>query len=396
MGDLTLTNLAEDIYSAADTVGREAVGFIPSVTMNASSKEASVGDTVKAAVTAEAPAFVDIADGLMSVPEGSNQSVIADTFQLTNAKAVQIPMGAEKELQLRNSGSYETVYGDLIQQAMRKLTNQMESDLFVEIKNNASRALGTVGTDPFAFTATTTGLEQAAKMRRLLVDNGMPDDDYSLVLNTIAGGTFRASRTNAFADNAGTADFRQNGTLQKVFGANVRESSQSATHTAGSEDAWAIKQAAHELVGQTTLTVDAGGGGTILNGDIITNASDTQSGYVISSDTQTASGNAEGDIIINGSKGILVKALDNDVVTRVADYESNLMFHRRAAELAMRAPAAPTGGDAATDSIIVQDPASGLVFEVRIYKGYRKSMIEVAAVWGVKAWKSDFIGNIYQ
>jgi hypothetical protein len=43
--DLTLDNLATDIYTAADTVGREAVGFIPSVTMNADSTRAAVGDT---------------------------------------------------------------------------------------------------------------------------------------------------------------------------------------------------------------------------------------------------------------------------------------------------------------------------------------------------------------
>ena len=393
--DLTLTNLANDIYVAADTVGREAVGFIPSVTMNADSTRAAVGDTIKAAVTSEAPAFVDISNGNMVIPEGTSQTVTASSFQLTNAKAIQIPMGAEKELQLRNAGTYETVYGDLVQQAMRKLANQMESDLFVEAKNNASRALGTVGTDPFAFSATTTGLEQAAKMRRLLVDNGMPTDDVSVVLNTQAGGSFRASRTNAFADHAGTADFRNNGTLANLFGASVRESSQSALHTAGTEAALAINLGTHELVGQTELTVDAGGG-TILNGDIITNASDTTSGYVISSDTQTASGAAGGNIIINGSKGILVQADDDDVVTRVASYQSNLMFHRRALELGMRAPALPSVGDAADDAILVQDPISGLVFEVRIYKGYRKSMIEVAACWGVKAWKSDFIGNIYQ
>ncbi len=393
--DLTLTNLANDIYVAADTVGREAVGFIPSVTMNADSTRAAVGDTIKAAVTSEAPAFVDISNGLMSVPEGSDQTVTASTFQLTNAKAIQIPMGAEKELQLRNAGTYETVYGDLVQQAMRKLANQMESDLFVEAKNNASRALGTVGTDPFAFSATTTGLEQAAKMRRLLVDNGMPTDDVSVVLNTQAGGSFRASRTNAFADHAGTADFRNNGTLANLFGASVRESSQSALHTAGTEAALAINNNSNELVGQTELTVDAGSG-TILNGDIITNAGDTTSGYVISSDTQTASGAAGGNIIINGSKGILVQADDDDVVTNIGNYQSNLMFHRRALELGMRAPALPSVGDAADDAILVQDPISGLVFEVRIYKGYRKSMIEVAACWGVKAWKSDFIGNIYQ
>jgi len=44
--------------------------------------------------------------------------------------------------------------------------------------------------------------------------------------------------------------------------------------------------------------------------------------------------------------------------------------------------------------LTVQDTNSGLVFEVRVYKGYRKTMIEVAAAWGVKAWKPDFIATL--
>ena len=69
-------------------------------------------------------------------------------------------------------------------------------------------------------------------------------------------------------------------------------------------------------------------------------------------------------------------------------------MHRRALELAIRAPAVPEGGDLADDSLIVQDQRSGLVFEVRVYRGYRKSMIEVGVAWGVKAWKPDFIATL--
>ena len=134
MTTLTLTNLANDIYVAADTVGRELTGFIPAVTTNTASTRAAVGDNVTAAFTAEAGALQDIGEGAMSVPEGIAQSVTGQTLNLTNAKAVQIPMGAEKEMQLRNAGHYETVYGDLIKQAMRKLTNAMEADLAAAAK----------------------------------------------------------------------------------------------------------------------------------------------------------------------------------------------------------------------------------------------------------------------
>lgn len=57
----------------------------------------------------------------------------------------------------------------------------------------------------------------------------------------------------------------------------------------------------------------------------------------------------------------------------------------------MRAPASPAGGDAAVDVMMVQDPHSGLVFEISVYKGFKKSMIYVGSVWGFKAWKPDAI-----
>ena len=61
----------------------------------------------------------------------------------------------------------------------------------------------------------------------------------------------------------------------------------------------------------------------------------------------------------------------------------------------MRAPADPVGGDAAFDVATVTDDRTGLVFQIRIYKGYHANMIEVGVVYGVKAWKSDFIATIY-
>jgi hypothetical protein len=99
---------------------------------------------------------------------------------------------------------------------------------------------------------------------------------------------------------------------------------------------------------------------------------------------------AGGSLII-GATGLRTAVANDAAITVGNNYTANVAFHRRALELAVRAPAVPQGGDIADDAMTVQDPVSGLVFEVRVYKGYRKTMIEVAASWGVKAWKSDFI-----
>ena len=129
-----------------------------------------------------------------------------------------------------------------------------------------------------------------------------------------------------------------------------------------------------------------GGSGTILAGDIVTFAG-TSDKYVVN----TA---LSGGSFTIGTPGLQAAESDNDAITVGNNYTANIAMHRRAMELAIRAPAVPEGGDAADDALTVQDPTSGMVFEVRVYRGYRKTMIEVAAAWGVKAWKPDFIATL--
>jgi len=375
-----LTDLAADIYKAADVVGRELVGFIPASTINADGSErAAKGDVVRAAFTREATA-VNVSES-MTIPEGTDQTVDNKTLSITNARAVQIPYTGEDVLHLNNGVGFETVYGDQIAQAMRTLTNEMEADLAEEAYQNASRAFGTAGTTPFG-----SNFSEVAEIRQILVDNGMPQNDgqVSLVLNTLAGTNLRQLAQLQKANEAGGTNLLRQGVLLDLQGLAIRESAGVISHTNGTGTSYLVNDAS-SAVGDTTIAAD-GGSGTIIAGDIITIAGDSNK-YVVNT---ALSG---GELVI-GATGLRSAAADNAAITVGGDYTANVAFHRRALELAVRAPAVPQGGDSADDALTVQDPTSGLIFEVRVYKGYRKTMIEVAASWGVKAWKSDFIATL--
>ena len=375
-----LTDLAADIYKAADVVGRELVGFIPASTINANGSErAAKGDVVRASFTREASA-VDVTES-MTIPEGTDQTVDNKTLTISNARAVQIPYTGEDILHLNNGIGYETVYGDQIAQAMRTLTNEMEQDLWEEAYTNSSRAFGTAGTTPFG-----SNFSEIAEIRQILVDNGMPQNDgqVSLVMNTLAGTNLRQLAQLQQANTAGGTDLLRQGVLLDLQGLSIRESAQVGLHTKGTGTSYLLNDAS-SAVGDTVIAAD-GGSGTILAGDIVTFAG-TSTKYVVNS---ALSG---GSFTIGGT-GLTAAEANDDAITVGDSYTANIAFHRRALELAVRAPAVPQGGDTADDALTVQDPVSGLVFEVRVYKGYRKTMIEVAASWGVKAWKSDFIATL--
>ena len=70
----TLTDLAADIYRA-DKVGRERVGFIPSITVNADSSMAvAKGDVVRSHFTRSVSVSSSYAPS-MTIPEGTDQTV---------------------------------------------------------------------------------------------------------------------------------------------------------------------------------------------------------------------------------------------------------------------------------------------------------------------------------
>lgn len=381
-----LTSLAADIYKAADIVGRELVGFIPAITINSGIEGAAVNQTVRSHFTRAAT--VGDMTPAMTIPEGTDQTVDNKTLTLTKQRGVGIPWTGEDIRFVQGGAGYETIYGDQIAQAMRALTNEIEAEVAVEAYTNASRAVGTAGTTPFA-----SNFDVVNLLGQIVRDNGMPANDgqLSLVMNTAAGTKMRNLSSLYKVNESGDTRLLRQGVLGDIGGFMMRESAQIVQHVKGTATGSLINNAAGEIVGQTVLTLDTitAGGTGIKAGDVVTFAVDATNAYVVNTGLVAASG----DITI-GSPGVRILLPDNNAMTIGNSYTPNVGIHRSALELAIRAPAKPFGGDAAVDVMTVQDPHSGLVFEISVYKGFNKAMIYVAAVWGKKAWKPDAITTL--
>lgn len=369
-----LTSLAADIYVAADMVGRELTGIIPSVTINGGSERAALNDTVRSHFT-RTPTVTTITPS-MTIPEGDDQTVDSKTLTLDTTAAVKIPWTGEDIKHVNNGSGFQTIYGDQIKQAFRAIANQIETSLWNAVRKGASRAYGTAGTTPFA-----SNFNEIPQLRKILADNGMPfDGQVSLCVNTTAGANLRSLAQLQKVNEAGSSELLKQGTLLDLQGFFLKESAAVTTVTKGTGASYLLNGAL--AVGDTTITVDTGSG-TILAGDIVTFAGTTDK-YVVN----TA---LSGATFAIGSPGSRAVEADNDAVTVGNDFTANVALHKSAAELAIRPMADPPGGDLASDTMVVQDPWSGLVFEIKAYKGFKKAMFMVSCVYGVKAWKPNHI-----
>lgn len=382
----TLTNLIPSLYAGLDVVSRELVGFIPSVTRNANAERAAVGEAVIWSVAPPAVLF-DVTPA-MTIPEPTDQTIGNGSITITKSKGVNFGWTGEEQKGLNNGIGALTVQADMFAQGLRALCNAIELDLAVEAAANACRAYGTAGTTPFA-----TNIGESAQVRKILDDNGCPASDRSLIIDTTTGAALRTLTQLQKVNEAGTAMGLRDGQLLDLNGLSIKESAQVQTLTKGTNNGSAATNTTGYAVGSTAITLGAAGTGTILAGDLVTFAGDSNK-YQVAPGGGVASV-AAGGVMTLAAPGLRVAIPASAVVvTTVNTSTRNIAFTRSALALVARAPALPDGDDAAIDSFTLVDPRSGLPFEVRLYQGYRKIRAEVAMAWGVKAIKPAHIAAL--
>lgn len=383
----TITNLIPVIYEALDVVSRELVGMVPSVALSASSQRAAKDQTITSFVAPAASAG-DITPAV-APPNDGDQTIGNVQMSISKARRVPVRWNGEQSLSLNAPGGpgRNNIQRDQFAQAFRTLANEIEADL-TALHLYASRAAGTGGTTPFAFSATRSGFEDVADARKVLVDNGAPQSDINLVLGTTAGAKLRSigQLNNAQASNGDS--FLRQGILMPIHGVDMRESGQINSFTKGT-GASATTDSTGYAVGALTITLASAGTGEIKAGDVITFAGDTNKYMVVTGDANVAGG---GTLVLAapGLRQAIPAAATN--ITVEGSSVRNMIFHRNAIVLATRLPARPEEGDLAEDVMTFTDPRSGLSFEVALYKQYRQAQYEISIAWGVKAVKTEHIG----
>ena len=378
----TLSTLIGDIYVALDVISREMIGFIPSVSRAPGVERAAVGQMVTYPVSTAQTAY-DIVPA-MQVPTPPDQSWGVQQMAITKSRAVPFGITGEEQRALASGPGFPSLQAMWIAEALRTLCNEIELDLAVEAASKASRAYGTAGTTPFGGDKMT----DAAQLRKILDDNGAPPMR-ALVGDTAMGANLRSMYNLTRANEAGTTLTLRSGELLDLLGFSVHETAKSVLHTKGT-GASATTNNAGYAVGATTITLASAGTGTIVAGDVVTFAGDTNK-YIVTATGGDADVSNGGTITI--AKPGLRVAIPNSAtaITVGNNYVANVGFSTSAMHLVTRAPAIPQEGDAASDRLIVTDPRSGLSFEFAIYLGYKMVRYEVGIAWGVHGSKPEHI-----
>lgn len=364
------TALQPVLYSAAQDVAAEPFGVISAINANFDDKGVAIGDSVKVPVapTATATDFTPAA----TATAGDDKTPTTVSVAITASKKVSWNMTGEQIRSLENGGNDSEWVRQLVAQGMRTLRNGAEAAACAAIKVGASRAIGTAGTNPFA-----SDINAIADLRKVLMDNGAPLADLQLCINSTAGTAARKLGIIQQAYQAGNDSERRSGDLLRQFGFAIRESAGIVQHVKGTG-------ASYETSGSTAAGVRdvalVTGTGTVLEGDVVTFAADSNNKYVVSA------GVAAPGTITLGRPGAKTTIATANALTVGNSYMPNLAFERNAVVGIMRPPIFPE--NATIQRTLISD-AFGMTYLLLQIQQYGMTTWELHLAYGFKVVQGE-------
>lgn len=368
----TLTTLAPTLFSAAKLVAAEPTGVIGAIDMRFDDKGVARGDTVTVDVAPTRAA----SDFTPSNITATGTDAVASTIgvQITKSRKVDWHLTGEQQRSLDNATVSQDWVSQLVQQGMRTLRNEAEADAALAVKVGASRAFGTAGTAPFA-----TDLSALTNARKILQDNGAPLTDLQMVTDTTAGLNLLNLGIVQQAYQAGSDVERRTGNLNLQFGFTHAVSAGLATHAKGTGAAYTTT-AVGFAVGTTSIPLITGTG-TVLPGDVVTFAGDTNK-YVV------ATGVAAPGTIVLAAPGLRQAIAASAIAMTIGNnYAPNLAFERSSVVGIMRPPLMPA--NPTIQQMLISD-GKGLTYLMLDIAQYGQRSWELHLAWGFKSINGEF------
>lgn len=373
----TLTNLIPVAYRALDVVSRELTGMVSAVNVNAAAETIAKGQTVYSPIVPTGEAIADITPA-MTVTAAADRAIATKSLVVDNYKVTGFNWTAEEEFGVNTGVGMEVLMVNTLAQEFRKHVNAIESGLCVLAKNGASRAIGTTaGTAPV--------LADFAGAKKILDDNGAPMSDRSVIIDTTAGVSLRGTSNLYKVNESGDANLLRNGAIGNLYGFDIRESNGITSYTAGTGASYTTT-AAGFAVGTTSIPLITGTG-TVLAGDIVTFAGDTNK-YVVTTGVA-----APGTIVLAEPGLRVAMSAATKAMTVFATSTRNIAICRNAITLATRLPKFQSG-DQAADRQVITDPKSGISFELTMWPGQRMVKYEIAIAYGYSVIKPEHLAVI--
>jgi hypothetical protein len=371
----TLTPLIPVLFSAAQEVSNEPFGAINAINTQFDDKGVAKGDSVTVPIAPTRAATDFTPSNVTSTGDDSIATSVA--VQITASKKVSWQLSGEQIRSLDNGAEPAEWARQLVAQGMRTLRNLAESDCCAAIKQGASRAVGTAGTNPF-----TSDINIIPDVRKVLADNGAPLSDLQLVIDTSAGVASRKLGIIQQAYQAGSDEERRSGDLMRQFGFSITESAGIALHTKGTGAAYVTSGSTAPGVRDIALVT---GTGTVLSGDVVTFAADTANKYVVNT------GIAAPGTITLGRPGARVTIATANAMTVGNNYTPNMAFERNAVVGIMRPPLMPEN-PTITQQLI--SDSKGMTYLLAQIAQYGQITWELHLAWGFKVVQGEHVALV--
>jgi hypothetical protein len=266
-------------------------------------------------------------------------------------------------------------------EAVKALANTVDGailDLYKDVYGYA----GVAATTPFA-----TDPGEYVDARKVLNKQLAPKKPRYVVLDEDAEAN--ALMLRAFQDLAWRGDREGiiEGEIGRKLGSDWWMDQNVKTHTAGTASGATTDNAGY-AVGVKTVTLDSAGTGSILVGDVITFAGDTQTYVVTTGDASVAGGGT-----VSFEPGLAVEIAGSETaITVKATHVANLAFHRDAFAFVNRPFSAGEPGVGFFRSAV--DPVSGLALRLEVSRQHKRDRYAYDILYGVETIRPELAARL--